>query len=447
MRRTPFVVALLLAWALIGLARTGSAQDAARPTILNVTMDAAGDQLTIVGTGFGPAPVVTIDGQPVPVLPGATDTQVTVVTPAVLLTAPGTYRLTVVDSVRQVGEVFVVASRAGLVPAVSLTTSGTSAAPSGAGVATVQPRATGEAAAIPGAVSGAPPVGTFAIEDSGSPYRTALGSGALAANGVSGGTDNTAIGYQALLTNTAGCCNTASGSQALFSNHTGGSNTATGYHSLYANDSGIGNTASGYRALLSSTGYSNTALGYNAGGSATTGSYNLFLGAEVLGTAADTNTIRIGNTYNGGDTPPSGQNKTFIAGIRGTSVTGGFPVVIDANGQLGTADGGGNFGIGTTAPDSLLHAKGANYPVVNIESTSVNGGVLQLKSSINNWQAYNQTGSLRFSTSTAPAGDRVTFTSGGNVGIGTASPGTLLDVNKATTGRPRSPSGIRRPVL
>ena len=112
MRRTQ-VMSTLLFCAAISVAHVGSAQDAARPTILNVTMDAAGDQLTITGSGFGAAPVVTIDGQPVPVLPGATDTQVNVVTPAVLLTSPGTYRLTMVDSVRQVGEVFVVASRAG----------------------------------------------------------------------------------------------------------------------------------------------------------------------------------------------------------------------------------------------------------------------------------------------------------------------------------------------
>src|SRR5580704_8629219 len=140
MRRTQLVAALLVC-AVIGLPRAGSAQNAPPPTILNVTMDAAGDQLTITGSGFGPAPVVTIDGQPVTVLLGSTDTQVTVITPSVLLTTPGTYRLTVVDSVRQVGEVFVVASHAGVVPAVSLTTSGTSPAPSGAGVATGQTRA------------------------------------------------------------------------------------------------------------------------------------------------------------------------------------------------------------------------------------------------------------------------------------------------------------------
>ena len=86
MRRTQIVAAVLVC-AVIGLPRAGSAQNAPPPTILNVTMDAGGDQLTITGRGFGPAPLVTIDGQPVTVLLGSTDTQVSVIAPAVLLTA------------------------------------------------------------------------------------------------------------------------------------------------------------------------------------------------------------------------------------------------------------------------------------------------------------------------------------------------------------------------
>jgi hypothetical protein len=46
------------------------------------------------------------------VLPGASATQIDVVAPAALLTTPGTYRLTVVDPVRRVGDAFVVASQA-----------------------------------------------------------------------------------------------------------------------------------------------------------------------------------------------------------------------------------------------------------------------------------------------------------------------------------------------
>jgi len=84
MRRIQLVAALLVC-AVISLPRAGAAQNAPPPTILNVTMDAAGDQLTITGRGFGPAPLVTIDGQPVTVLLGSTDTQVSVIAPAVLL--------------------------------------------------------------------------------------------------------------------------------------------------------------------------------------------------------------------------------------------------------------------------------------------------------------------------------------------------------------------------
>src|SRR5204863_5270431 len=81
------------------------------------------------------------------------------------------------------------------------------------------------------------------------------------------------------------------------------------------------------------TGVQNAALGYHAGQDAATGSYNVFLGANVTGTSSDANTIRIGLPYSGG----TGQNRTFIAGIRGTQLTGSaVPVYIDANGQLGT---------------------------------------------------------------------------------------------------------------
>jgi IPT/TIG domain-containing protein len=389
MRSTSFVVALVV-WVSIGLASIGTAQTVPdptiHPTIHNVTLHEGSGVLTITGTGFGRAPLVTVDGQPATVLQGATDTRVDVVAPAVLLTTPGSYRLTVVDPVRQVGDAFVVASQGG-----SAVLGGT--VPSGPNVA-----ANGTTSASVGsAVNGS--MGTFAprsltgpapmfIEDSGAPYRTALGYQALLNNNAGAGFYNTASGYQALYWNGIGSSNTASGYQALFSNTNGGSNTASGYQALFLNTvgtqntasgvwaltfntTGYYNTASGYRALYSNTtgydntanghsalyynttaryntafgwsalfsnttGNSNTALGNRAGLDATTGSYNLFLGADVAGTASDTNTIRIGLPYSSG----AGQNRTFIAGIYGTAVSAGvpLPVVIDANGQLGTMD-------------------------------------------------------------------------------------------------------------
>src|SRR5215470_4631828 len=54
--------------------------------------------------------------------------------------------------------------------------------------------------------------------------------------------------------------NTALGANALFSNTTGGSNTASGYSALSSNTTGINNTASGRNALSSNTtGTNNTA--------------------------------------------------------------------------------------------------------------------------------------------------------------------------------------------
>jgi hypothetical protein len=186
------------------------------------------------------------------------------------------------------------------------------------------------------AVIGLPRGGSAQIvQDTSAPWTTAIGYLALESN-TPAGLYNTATGYQALLNNS---CN-ASGA-------CGAGNTAIGAEALQDNTTGYYNTAVGALALSELggsliQGVYNTALGANAGslagfGATVAGNYNLFLGGGVLGTANDTNTIRIGSAYNGGTTPPSGQNQTFIAGIYGTTVTGGLPVLIDANGQLGVA--------------------------------------------------------------------------------------------------------------
>jgi hypothetical protein len=76
-------------------------------------------------------------------------------------------------------------------------------------------------------------------------------------------------------------------------------------------------------------------MGYGAGANATTGTYNVFLGANALGTAADTHTMRLGLPYD--STGGAGQNRTFIAGIAGTVLTTpAVQVFVDAFGQLGT---------------------------------------------------------------------------------------------------------------
>jgi hypothetical protein len=155
--------------------------------------------------------------------------------------------------------------------------------------------------------------------------NTANGSHTLVTN--TAGNDNTASGHDALFHNSTGNQNMANGSFALLNNTDGGSNTANGYSALLNNTIGSGNTANGSFALRNNTtGSSNIGLGIFAGFNLTTGSNNIDIGNQ--GVSAEANTIRIGD---------SNHTNTYIAGIYGVTITGN-PVVVAANGHLGTAD-------------------------------------------------------------------------------------------------------------
>jgi hypothetical protein len=206
-------------------------------------------------------------------------------------------------------------------------------------------------------------------------FNTAVGAGALLANTGDGNTAigtaallsdttgffNTASGSSALVSNTIGFQNTANGIAALFSNTTGIDNTATGAAALHDNQSGRFNTAVGFQALAQNTtadfntaigndslinnmtghhntaigvdtlhqntmGNNNVALGNGAGAVLTTGSDNVDIGNP--GTPGESSTIRIGIQ--------NVQTATYIAGISGTSATGGDAVYVTGDGKLGT---------------------------------------------------------------------------------------------------------------
>ena len=76
-------------------------------------------------------------------------------------------------------------------------------------------------------------------------------------------------------------------------------------------------------------------MGYGAGAGVTMGARNIHIGHP--GFAGDSDTIRVGNT--------GIQTRTFIAAIRGvtTGVADAVPVLIDSNGQLGTASSSRRF--------------------------------------------------------------------------------------------------------
>jgi len=165
--------------------------------------------------------------------------------------------------------------------------------------------------------------------------NTAIGAGTLASNTT--GSANTAIGTSALQDNTTGGNNTASGLEALQDNTTGYENTADGVTALQNNTTGYFNTASGFRALLgNTTGFNNIAIGYEAAYNVSgANSSNIHIGS--YGVSADNNAIRIGN--------PAVQTSFFVAGVSGvhTGLGSPVPVLIDANGQLGTMSSSRRF--------------------------------------------------------------------------------------------------------
>lgn len=110
-------------------------------------------------------------------------------------------------------------------------------------------------------------VGSIALQNTTGGNNTALGGATLADN--TSGTQNVAVGFNALRLNTTAANNTAVGAQALSSNLTGTQSVAVGYSALL-NSEVSQNTALGFDALRytqaggSHINYSNcTGLGYN----------------------------------------------------------------------------------------------------------------------------------------------------------------------------------------
>jgi Chaperone of endosialidase len=141
--------------------------------------------------------------------------------------------------------------------------------------------------------------------------NTFLGAGA-----GQGGFDNTAIGASAL-TSTNSVLNTATGENALANDTSGCHNTATGAQSL------LGNTTGNY----------NIAIGFNSGSALTSGDHNIDF--DNIGVPGEHGTIRIGTQGT--------QIKTVIAGINGSPIFSGAPVLINSFGRLGVGSSSARY--------------------------------------------------------------------------------------------------------
>ncbi len=283
-------------------------------------------------------------------------------------------------------------------------------------------------------------------------YNVAVGLSALGNNTASG---IVGVGYQALGGNTSGGFNTAIGNSALAGNTTGSYNTAVGadaqrntttsptgsYNvsvggaSLRYMTSGSSNTGIGYHVGHStSSGSNNSYLGYLAGENNTTGNRNIFIGSYggwYSGTASDQvfiNSIDRGSYAGDQNGSPIyiQQNATVgnqlitLNGMVGINTTNPYANFTNYNANVYDSSG---FGLLTTLDSLSWSSSGAGY-VAAIENrdsnTTVRNGLL-VKTAATDTASY----IARFESG---GSNRLSIRADGNVGIGTTSPATKLQI-------------------
>jgi len=256
-------------------------------------------------------------------------------------------------------------------------------------------------------------------------------------NNISG-SNNIAIGYNSLVANTS-INNTAVGTNALQFSTTSVNNTAFGSFALNANTVGSSSIAVGAAALLSNTtGNHNTALGNSAIRSNVSGSQNVGVGGSVLfnntngsdNVALGWNAARYFGTGTSSLTDTSGS--IFIGSLARANASGEVNQVVIGMNALGLGSNSvvlgndnitktvlkGNVGIGTTSPNRLLTVAGTTSGLIALNASSYRNTTIG-SDSVGNFIVYDDTA----------GGYRMVIDSSGNLGIGTTTPTTKLDVN------------------
>lgn len=189
--------------------------------------------------------------------------------------------------------------------------------------------------------------------------NTALGVNALSSNTT--GFSNTAVGNGALVSNTTSNSSTAIGNDAMYYMR-GDSNTAIGRQAMLgsltaANNTGAGNVAVGFFAARTITsGNQNTALGTNSLRNVTTGSNNVGVGGETLyNLSSQINNVAVGfqTLYYMGGTANIGIG--YLAMVGSTTPANNFGSYNIALGQEALAkvtSGSYNIAIGYQALDA-----------------------------------------------------------------------------------------------
>jgi len=216
--------------------------------------------------------------------------------------------------------------------------------------------------------------------------------------------NSTAFGYKALVSN-LGVSNTAIGMEALYSNTYGGGNTAIGLEALRLNTEGSANSADGEFALiLNTTGHANTATGWGALGSNITGNYNVAVGYGASGDSHGDQNVAIGanalfNNNSGSNITAIGYGADVLTDGLTNATAIGYNAQVSQSNSLVLGNSDVNVGIGTTSPNtsSLLdltsNSKGLLIPrMTATERNAISSpatGLLVYDNSVNSFYFYN----------------------------------------------------------
>jgi len=179
--------------------------------------------------------------------------------------------------------------------------------------------------------------------------NTAFGSKALDSSTT--GAENVALGYECLQSVTTAQTNTAVGWRTLDACTTGGTNTGVGGGALSELTTATANVAVGtYASLRVTTGYGNTSVGHNALTRIETNAYNVAVGLNALKERVAAKCTAVGVLAGG--TATSGGENTFVGYEAGAAWSGIRGVAIGGNAGSGNGyyiTGGYNIAIGYEA--------------------------------------------------------------------------------------------------